>query len=299
MNNRKNKTEEFISRVKLDSRVEAEMERMRFSILQDVHHRIGNANTHRRRINIAWMAAASVALLIGVAAWLLQIGNTDVERGLVELSCPMGVKSTLTLPDGTSVLMNGGTKLSYSAEEFGEKERRVWLDGEAFFDVTRNEEAPFVVHSGSTQVRVLGTRFNVESYESDDCVKVTLESGSVEMTADEVKEKCLLSPGQQAVYTKQMHQLQRRPANVEEVLAWCNDKMVFNDMPLNEIARKLERRFNIRIEIQAEELKHVRYNGAFTADDNWQRILSILAMMDSRMEYQEEDNVIVIKQKKK
>ncbi|MBQ8501732.1 MAG: DUF4974 domain-containing protein [Bacteroides sp.] len=294
----KNRTEEFIARIKLNKQVEAEMEHLRFGILESVHRRIEAKQSQVRRQRTTWMAAASIALLVGLSAglmWLLQSG--PAQPRLVELTCPLGVKSTLTLPDGTSVLMNGGTRLSYQAEEFGEEERRVWIDGEAFFDVVRNEEAPFIVHGGSTQVRVLGTRFNVESYESDECVKVTLESGRVSMTVDNVAGECLLAPGQQAVYNKQAHKLQRHTADVSEALAWCNDKMVFTDTPLDEIARKLERRFNIRIEIQTEALKQVRYNGAFTANDNWQRILSMLAMMDSRIEYQETNDVIIIRQK--
>lgn len=295
MNDKDKIIEEWIDHIKLDRKVETGLESMRFCILEDVHRKI-NTDIKARRFSLTkLMVAASFGLLITLSAWLAyQLDFLHTNEKLVEMACPLGVKSTVTLPDGTTVLLNGGAKLTYAASSFGKNERRVTLDGEAFFNVKRDEKAPFFVNSGLTQVKVLGTRFNVDAYQSDDYVKVTLESGKVSMKVADRKEECVLLPNQQAVYDKRTNKLTRQMVNVSEVIAWGNDEMYFNDTPLEVIARKLERRFNVHIVIQSEELKQVRYNGAFTADDDCERILSFLSTMDNRLSYKRQNGEILI-----
>lgn len=296
MNDENEKISEWIERIKLNSKVEAEMEDMRFSILEDIHRRIDEDEKKVRFPGKKLLIAASVSILIALSAWLTyQFDFFQVDAGMRHLVCPLGVKSTMTtLPDGTIVLLNGGTTLTYIPSTFGDKERRVILDGEAFFDVKRNEDIPFIVGSDMTQVKVLGTRFNVESYQSDEYVKVTLESGKVSIKVTEKSGECVLLPGQQAVYDKKEQRLIRRTVNVRETIAWCNGEIVFSDASLEEIARKLERRFNVHIVIQSEILKTIHYNGAFTADDNLEQILSFLSTMDHRLHYSTENKNVYI-----
>lgn len=284
----------FFYHIKLDHEVEARMEEMRLDILKDVHHRI-ETETEIQHIKMRrWMVAASLALLVTLSGWL--VWQTDFFRSehLEEFLALPGNKSTVTLPDGTVALLNGGTRLTYDATTFGKKFRKVNLDGEAFFDVMKNKAVPFIVSSGVAQVKVLGTRFNVESYSTDAAVKVTLESGKVSMLISGTSETCVLEPGQQVIYNKEEHQLMRRVVKVEEVTAWRNDEMYFDDMPLDEIAKRLERRFNVSVVIRSEELKQSRYNGAFTSEDNLERILSFLSLMDARLKYEEKDGVVLI-----
>lgn len=297
MNDQEQKIEKWIDRIKLNHAVNSEMEKMRFGILEDIHQRI-DAEERTRRFPLKKLyIAASLGLLVALSTWLVyQFDFWHVEQDRVELACPFGVKSTVTLPDGTTVLLNGGTSLAYVSSTFGLKERRVILNGEAFFDVKHNEKVPFIVSSGVTQVKVLGTRFNVEAYHADECVKVTLESGKVCMKIAEAGEECVLVPNQQAIYDKTSHELVRQTVNVNEVVSWRNDEMFFNDTPLEEIVKKLERRFNVHIVIQSEELRKSRYNGAFTAEDDWERILSLFSTMDKRLNFKKENGMILIYQ---
>ena len=295
MNDENQKISEWISRIKLNNKVESEIEEMRFGILKDIHHRIDADERKIRFPGKKLLIAASVSLLMALSTWLAyQFVFFQPDAEMRHLVCPLGVKSKVTLPDGTTVLLNGGTTLAYTPSSFGDKERRVVLDGEAFFDVKRNEDVPFIVGSGVTQVRVLGTRFNVEAYQSDEYVKVTLESGKVCMKVMERSGECVLLPGEQAVYDKKAYRLIRQAVNVKETIAWCNGEIIFSDISLGEIARKLERRFNVHIVIQSEMLKKIRYNGAFTADDNLGQILSFLSTMDYRLHYRIEDENIYI-----
>lgn len=297
MNDQDRKIEKWIDRIKLNHEVNSQMERMRFGILEDIHQRIDAEEKAKRfPLKKLWIAA-SLGLLVALSTWLAyQFDFAPIEEDCVELACPFGVKSTVTLPDGTTVLLNGGTSLAYVSSTFGVKERRVILNGEAFFDVKHNEKVPFIVSSGAAQVKVLGTRFNVEAYRTDECVKVTLESGRVSMKIAEAAEECVLTPNQQAIYDKASHELVHHTVNVNEVVAWRNDEMFFSDTPLEEIVKKLERRFNVHIVIQSEELKKSRYNGAFKAEDDWARILSLFSTMDKRLNYKKENGVILIYQ---
>ena len=138
MNDENEKISEWIDRIKLNGKVEAEMEDMRFSILEDIHRRINEDERKVRFLGKKLLIAASVSILIALSAWLTyQFDFFQADAGIQHLVCPLGVKSTMTLPDGTTVLLNGGTTLTYIPSTFGDKERRVILDGEAFFDVKR------------------------------------------------------------------------------------------------------------------------------------------------------------------
>lgn len=295
MNDENQKISEWIDRIKLNGKVESDIEKMRFSILEDIHHRIDKDEKENHFLWKRLLVAASLSLIIALSTWLVyQFDFLKSDMGMQYFVCPLGVKSTVTLPDGTTILLNGGTTFAYNPSTFGNKDRQVVLNGEAFFDVGRNENVPFIVKSGVAEIKVLGTRFNVESYQSDEYVKVTLESGKVSMKIAETDDKCILFPGQQAVYDKKDNQLIRHTVNVKETIAWCDGEIVFSDAPLEEIVKKLERHFNVNIAIQSETLKKSRYNGTFTADDNLERILSFLSTMDHRLHYKVENKNIYI-----
>lgn len=283
----------FLNHVKLDSEVEKSMEGMRMDILEQVHRRI-DREARSRRMKERWMVAASFALLLVLSGWLaLQTGFLRPQH-IEEFSVLPGNQATVTLPDGTVVMLNGGTRLTYDTKAFGRKLREVALDGEAFFEVAKNREVPFIVNNGEAQVKVLGTSFNVEGYSADAAIRVTLKSGKVSMRIAGTPDDCVLVPGQQVVYMKPEHRLIRRQVKVDEVTAWRKGEMFFDDLSLEEIASRLERRFGVPVVIRSEALKQSRYNGAFTPEDNLERILSFLSLMDARLHYEKKEGTIWI-----
>ena len=283
----------FLRHVKLDSKVEKGMEEMRMDILEKVHRRI-EVEARSRRVKERWLVAASLALLLVFSGWLAL--QTDFLRlpHIEEFSALPGHQTTVTLPDGTVVMLNGGTRLTYDTKAFGRKIREVSLNGEAFFEVTKNKEVPFIVNNGEAQVKVLGTSFNVEGYSTDAAIRVTLASGKVSMRIADTSDDCVLEPGQQAVYMKPEHRLVRRQVKVDEVTAWREGEMYFDDLSLEEIARRLTRRFGVPVVIRSEALKQSRYNGAFTSKEDLERILSFLSLMDVRLHYEKKDGTIWI-----
>lgn len=178
------------------------------------------------------------------------------ETEIHTLYVPKGGEYFIILSDGTKIWLNSETELTYPIN-FTEKERKVLLKGEAYFEVTRDTAHPFVVVSGQQTLQVLGTSFGVKAYIDEAYITTTLVSGSVSI--ENGKEKKLLYPGQQS-------QVDRDGINVKNVdadlyMAWHKGLFVFIDQPLDEILTTLGRWYNIHIFYTNEKLKQIRFTG--------------------------------------
>lgn len=283
----------IIDRIKLAPRVEEQKEKMRSEILDSIHARMDRdaAASRRRRI---WAAAASVAVVVAAGLFMVLGIDRPVAPAPMEYVAQQGHHCTVTLPDGSTVELNGGSTLRYDAKAFGKGSREVSLSGEAFFDVAKNPDAPFTVHNGDLNVTVLGTRFNVAGYRDSEQAKVTLESGKVKVSLSSNHTSMVLMPGQQSLYNKKNGTLRKRDVDVAAVMSWLSGGVFFDDEPLADVARRLEAGFGVAIGISSDELASTRYNGAFTSDDDIDRIFSILSRMDSRMRYRTSGDSITI-----
>lgn len=287
-----NQLSALIDRIKFSDKIKEEAESMRFGILENVHKRM---DKDRRKISpFRIMAiAASVAILITVSGIICyQTGLNEINSQLVQMSCPPGAKSTLTLPDGSEVVLNGGSTLTYPSR-FAAKKREIKLEGEAFFDVRKNANAPFIVQSGKIKVRVLGTSFNVEAYQEDETIKVTLERGKVCIETTSLDESLTLAPNQQAIFNKRTFQLTQTEVNAKEATAWKSNTLYFNEVPLKEIAKRLNRQFNTHIIVESEELRNTLYTGEFTENETIDDILAVWAL-DKRIKYKRDGRNIII-----
>jgi ferric-dicitrate binding protein FerR (iron transport regulator) len=241
-----------------------------------------------------WKVAA--ALLIVTAAALttghyLNAGRPESAEANKSLKVGYGHRSKLMLSDGTIVWLNAGSKLLYP-DQFSGKRREVTLEGEAFFDVAK-EDHPFLVHTGKITVRVLGTRFNVKAYQEDARVSATLISGKIQVILNEDPEKkILLSPHEKlTVVAGRVHQgdeagnelqyqVQRLPQVVQDSFpetAWLDNRMVFTNESFEEVARQLERRYGIEITFDGEGLRQEHVSGVFEKE-NLSQALDILKM---------------------
>ena len=138
-------------------------------------------------------------------------------------------------------------------------ERRVTLSGEAFFDVAHDDKKPFIVETARMDVKVLGTRFNVNAYEDNEVVSATLVNGSVEVFSGE-QQTIRLAPGEQA-YGKES-ELEKREVNVRLYTSWIDGKFMFNNTELEEIAKQISRWYDVQIFFSNENVKKVRFTGA-------------------------------------
>ena len=175
-----------------------------------------------------------------------------------ELIIPKGGEYQVVLADGTKVWLNSASRLIYPQSFMG-KERRVVLSGEAFFDVTHDAERPFVVETSRMNVKVLGTRFNVNDYDDNEEVSTTLVNGSVEIISGD-QQAFRLVPGAQD-YGKE-NELEKREVNVRLYTSWIDGKFLFNNTELEEIAKQISRWYDVEIFFSSESVKKVRFTGA-------------------------------------
>lgn len=175
-----------------------------------------------------------------------------------ELIIPKGGEYQVVLADGTKVWLNSASRLIYPQSFMG-KERRVVLSGEAFFDVAHDAERPFIVETSRMNVKVLGTRFNVNDYDDNEEVSTTLVNGSVEIFSGG-QQAFRLVPGEQA-YGKE-NELEKREVNVRLYTSWIDGKFLFNNTELEEIAKQISRWYDVEIFFSSENVKKVRFTGA-------------------------------------
>lgn len=169
-------------------------------------------------------------------------GNTDVRVAMNLLNVPKGGQFQITLSDGTKVWLNSNSSLKYPSA-FSASERRVELTGEAYFEVSKNKQKPFIVETSLQKVEVLGTKFNINAYDDESSTQTSLAEGSVRVSCK--NNTTLLKPGQQSTLTDQ--NIAVRSINLDQVLDWKNGDFNFSNNNLKEIMRKISRWYNIEV----------------------------------------------------
>ena len=197
-----------------------------------------------------------------------------------EITAPKGSRIKMGLPDGSQVWLNHGSKLKYP-QSFGEDSRKVYLSGEAYFDVTENSDTPFIVNTSGINVRVTGTEFNVTAYSNENSIGISLEKGSVELYKEKdnnKKQKKIYSmnPGEHAAYYPDSHEMNIIKGKNEIYTAWREGKIIFRNEPLPNIAKKLERRYNVDIILKNKKLKEYTFTATFL-DETLRQILKLLS----------------------
>lgn len=214
-----------------------------------------------------------------------------------------GSRTKLILPDGTTVWLNASSKLTYS-DDFLKKERRVHLDGEAFFEVVKNEGKPFVINTAVMDVRVLGTSLNVKSYPGEEKAEAVLIRGKIEVQVKRrPQERYLLSSYEKLSIAsepgihpqKELSISSVAPAGKDSAIAetaWVANELVFNGEPLSELAVRMERWFDLRITVTGPRLRSFRMTGAFK-DDSPEEALKAISMITG-CKYRLKDHTAVL-----
>jgi transmembrane sensor len=204
-------------------------------------------------------------------------GNAPANALLMNtLIIPRGYIYNLVLSDGSKVWLNADSKISYPVH-FDKAERKVTIEGEAYFEVTHNDKWPFIVaiapSIGGGAVKVLGTSFDIKTYGKN--IYTTLVTGSVLFTPP-VANPVRLTPDQQSVFNVAGGVTKTRKVITGDWIAWKDDDLVMIKMPLDELAAILERRYDVQVSFAEEKLKHIQYNGAFHFTGNIIDILNNL-----------------------
>ncbi|MBV4355718.1 FecR family protein [Pinibacter aurantiacus] len=160
------------------------------------------------------------------------------------VSTPRGRQYQITLPDGSKVWLNAASSIRYP-NHFTGSERKVEITGEAYFDVAKDASAPFVVQAGNEDIQVLGTEFNVMSYDDEAYVKTTLVNGSVKVGVDYAAR--ILKPGQQSQVAKNQSLQVKSDIDVDEVIAWKNGRFAFSEVSLETIMKQVARWYDVEV----------------------------------------------------
>jgi len=190
-----------------------------------------------------------------------------------ELIVPAGGEYRLLLSDGTMVYMNSESRLRYPVRFVGGR-REVELEGEAYFDVARDEKCPFAVHANGVKVNVLGTSFNVMAYKGDERTEVTLVKGKVNVACGQNGKE--LAPNQQFVLDNASGECIVREVDVNTFIDWKNGVLNFDAMPLGELSEKLGRWYGVKFFFTSEELKCLKFSGAVKKYNDIDYILSLI-----------------------
>jgi transmembrane sensor len=221
--------------------------------------------------------AAAVFIGIIISTGLLYFGqNQDaLPNETIMVEVPNSQRSTVTLFDGTRVVLNSGSRFEYIGGS--ENERRVKVYGEAYFEVQENKELPFIVETEYFSVRVLGTVFNVKSYESENEASALLLEGDIELLLPG-QPMVQLSPGQRAVMTPGGELDVEHVLDAHRQVAWRNGKYYFENEELSSIALMLERAFDVEIVFENESIKQARYTGSLNVDEHVRDVMQRLKL---------------------
>ena len=183
-----------------------------------------------------------------------------------EIFSPMGARTHFELPDGSTGWLNSGSTLKFPVKFRGQV-RKVSLSGEGYFDVVKNPKKPFVVMTGNIKVMALGTKFNVLDYPDDKTMEITLESGKVVINAICKNKKIVriteLKPDQQAAIQKETGKFQKRKVTAQYYSAWKQGILIFRNDPMNNVIKRLERWYNVKIIMKDKEIEGYRYRATF------------------------------------
>lgn len=247
-----------------------------------------------RRLYARIAAAAAVAAFVISAAFLFRNGNAAGDTFVAvykdSISNTTAMPRKISLPDGSGVWLNSGAVL-YVADNFGEKERRVKIKGEAFFDIARDMEHPFYTEAAGVTTRVLGTSYNVEAYPGEEDVRVSLLSGKVSIAAADTA--FTLSPGQMAVYTAGKRRFAQETFAAVDPSAWIKGKIVLNRVPLPAVLNRLGRIYNVSIQFDPYQLADKYIEGEFGRNEFPEVLTSVLFVHQLRFSVTKEGQYII------
>lgn len=231
---------------------------------------------------LAKAAAILLIPVVGLAVFLTYKTSEKQHQALAKVNwqsikTPAGTQTDFILPDGSHVWLNSGSRLEYPVP-FANNFRQVKLSGEAFFDVKKDTQHPFIVNAGQLNVEVKGTRFNVCNYSNEPNFELILESGSVRLFSGQYtdnKTVALITPGERALMEKNKNKMSVSKTDVEKYISWKDGLLIFRDDKMDDVVTKLNRKFNVEIALQGTEIKKYVYTATF-GDESLSQILKLL-----------------------
>jgi len=281
-----------------------------------IQDRLQNKSNILLIINTLSRVAAVLFLPLLVATGVLLYHPFSLKEkpqfAIQEISSPAGVRSQVVLPDGSNVWLNAESTIKFRVP-FDKASREVSLSGEAFFDVRKNPNFPFVVKSGKVNISVLGTRFNCRAYETEKNMEVVLAEGKIRLdnTAGQTGKEFFMKPNDRVVIDKASYNVTSiTNEKIDKYIAWHNGKLVFDDTLMPEVAAQIGRFYGVEVRIEDSILNSYRITTTFENESLHQvlelirlsspiKIQYINATLDKTNQRQTRSKVIFSKKTKK
>ncbi len=257
------------------------------SSLTKTKKRIANLRPKKHWIGILRQAAAILVLAFALSLlyhYFIEGRNLNSEPERIvrqEIKAARGTHTKLVLADGTKVWLNSESTLSFPMSFNHQKERRVELNGEGYFEVTKDETKPFIVNTSTLDVKVYGTAFNVFAYKEEPSMTIALVEGKVSLVkeySNGPKELMMMSPNDVVEYDLEKNRLNHSTdLNLNKYTAWKDGYMVFFGDPVNKVVQKLEKWYNVDIEIKDQALQNYSFTATF-ADESLEQVLHLLSL---------------------
>ncbi len=242
------------------------------------------------------IAAIIILTLISSLSFFYFYNHLSVKDDLVcfETSVPVGSKSRILLPDSTVAWLNSGSTLKYH-QSFGKESRTVELSGEGYFEVTKDKSKPFLVHTKSLDIKVLGTVFNVNSYLEDEEVDVTLIEGSVNVSIPDNKEagSRIMFPNERLTYNKKTKKVISTEIDAKKSKLWTTGVSYFTNATLESIFKDLERKYGIKIRIESHKIKDELFTGSLNLNQPIKDVISFIDV-DKKFILKQTNDTLVI-----
>lgn len=264
-----------------------------------IYLRQGRLSGYKRIFRYAAVLAGFV--MVTSLSWYFIFSNSRNERAwsheINQIAVPFGKQSKLVLADRTEVWLNAGSRLVYPLT-FGDRDRKVKLEGEAFFKVARDKTKPFTVETPRTIIKALGTSFNVKAYPDDKTEETVLVEGSVSVYSgnDMSGRAVLLKPDQRVITGGSDQAYVLSDVNVQNYISWIDGLLSFNDEPLYLVLERLSRFYSMKIQCNDADVNK-KISGKLDLKQDYQRVLNSLALI-SQGNYTEKDGIIIFKQNK-
>ena len=255
----------------------------------------------RKRQSSGWLTIVRRTVTIAASVALLSIGGYYTLHGIfndartketsyASIEVGLGEIRRIELPDGTQVTLNAASSIRYN-RRYGKEDRRVWLTGEAFFDVKYDPEHPFLIHSNKLNIRVLGTSFNVKAYPEDIQTAVTVRTGKVGVSYDQDDIRMSLQPEEQLLIDTRNHTVSRTHTAVEDALSWIHGNLTFSQLPISEVVKMLRRHYASDIVLQ-DTTSHALLSG--THDNKSLESVLQSICFSAGLQYKKEENRYLI-----
>lgn len=232
--------------------------------------------------------AAIALLVISLSGTFVAINRPDKKQDLkyTEVHTNYGQVSGITLPDGSEVWINAGTKLKYN-NQYGLNNRDIKVEGEAFFSVSKNKAIPFIVDMGSLKVEVTGTRFGVSNYSDSNTMDVVLEEGSVDIHSSNNKLLTQMNPEEMVSFDKTEMTIEKMKVKSESYTSWKNGVLNIFELPLEQLVLKLEKRYNQKFKVEPA-IKNIPFTFSIEGE-SLSEILHLMEKISTVKAIQKED----------